>query len=143
LYQRRACRELCSALAARSSDRARFRRRETEEALRRAFEEPPIPLVILAARLGKDANRLRVVFPDICQRLRTRYLAQRSLEQQQVRLAYDNAVRYATGEIADAGEYPSLQRIFSFILRANSSLTSLHLTNLAIKRFRLKLEQPA
>ncbi len=139
LYLRSACREHCKALAARSPDRLRFRRREIEEALRRAFEEPPVPLVILASRLGKDVNRLRVVFPDICQRLRARYLAHRSLEKQQVRIVYDNAVRHAIGEIADAGEYPSLQRIFSFILKRNPSLTSPHLTNLAIKRIRVKL----
>jgi hypothetical protein len=65
------------------------------------------------------------------------------LEKQQVRLAYDNAVRYAIGEIADTGEYPSLQRIFSFASKRNPSLTSPHLTNLAIKRIRVKLEQPA
>jgi hypothetical protein len=143
LYLRRACRELCKALAVRSPDRLRFRRRETEEALRRALEEPPVPLVILALRLRKDANSLRVVFPDLCQGLRTRYMAHRALERQKVRLAYDNAVRYAIGEIANAGEYPSLQRIFSFILKRSPSLTSLHLTNLAIKRIRVKLEQPA
>ena len=143
LYLRRACRQLCKALAARSPDRVRFRRREIEEALRRAFEEPPIPLVVLALRLGKDANRLRFVFPDICKRLRIRYLAHRSLEQQQARLAYDDAVRHAIGKIADVGEYPSLHRIFSLILKRNPSLTSLHLTNLAIKRLRMKLKQPA
>jgi len=139
LYLRRTCRELCSALAARFPDRLRFRRREIEKTLRSAFEEPPVPLVILASRLGKDPNRLRVIFPDLCQRLRTRNLAHRSLEKQQVRLAYDNAVRHAIGEITDTGEYPSLQRIFSFTSKRNPSLTSPHLTNLAIKRIRVKL----
>jgi DNA-binding XRE family transcriptional regulator/transposase-like protein len=140
LYQRQACREFCKALAARSPDRLRFQRTKTEKALRRALEEPPVPLVILASKLHKDANTLRVVFPDLCQRLRTRYVAHRALEQQKVRLVYDNAVRNAIGEISNAGEYPSLQRIFSFILKQSPSLTSLHLTNLAIKRIRVKLE---
>ena len=39
-------------------------------------------------------------------------MARRSLEQQQVRLLYENAVRQAMGEIADAGQYPSQQRSF-------------------------------
>ena len=143
LYQRHACREFCKALAARSPDRLRIQRTKTEEALRRALEEPPVPLVILASKLHKDANTLRVVFPDLCQRLRGRYMAQRALEQQKVRLAYDNAVRLAIGEIADAGEYPSLQRTFSFIAKRNPSLTSAHLTNLAIRRFRIQIKQPA
>ena len=139
LCLRQACHKLCKALAARSPERRRFEKTKTEEALRKALEEPPVPLVVLASRLHKDANRLRVVFPDLCRRLRARYMAHRSLEQQQVRIAYDNAVRHAIGEITDAGEYPSLQRTFSFILKQNPSLTSLHLTNLAIKRIRLKL----
>jgi len=139
LYLRQACRGLCKALAARYPERRRFEKTKTEEALRRALKEPPVPLVILASRLGKDANRLRVVFPDLCRQLRARYMAQRSLEQQRVRLVYESAVRQAIGEIADAGEYPSLQRTFSFLLKRNPSLTSLHLTNLAIKRIRMKL----
>jgi DNA-binding XRE family transcriptional regulator len=142
LYLRRACRELCKALAARSPDRLRFQRMKTEEALRRALEEPPVPLVVVASKLRKDANTLRVVFPDLCQRLRTRYVAYRALEQQKIRLAYDNAVRLAVGEIADAGEYPSLQRTFSFIVKRNPSLTSSHLTNLAIRRLRVQIGQP-
>ena len=143
LCLRLACRELCKALAARSPDRRRFEKTETEKALRKALEEPPVPLVVLASRLRKDPNRLRVVFPDLCRRLRARYIAHRSLEQQQLRLVYDNAVRHAIGEIVDAGKYPSLQRTFSFVLKRNPSLTSLHLTNLAIKRIRMKLGQPA
>jgi DNA-binding XRE family transcriptional regulator len=143
LCLRLASRGLCKALAARSPDRRRFEKTKTEEALRRASEEPPVPLVIVASRLRKDPNRLRVVFPDLCRRLRARYMAHRSLEQQRVRLVYEDAVRQAIGEIADAAEYPSLQRTFSFILKRNPSLTSLHLTNLAIKRSRMKLGQPA
>ena len=143
LCLRLACRELCKALAARSPDRRRFEKTETDKALRKALEEPPVPLVVLASRLRKDPNRLRVVFPDLCRRLRVRYMAHRSLEQQRVRLVYENAVRHAIGQIADAGEYPSLQRTFSFILKRNPSLTSLHLTNLAIKRIRMKLGQAA
>lgn len=143
LYLRLACRELCKALAARSPGRRRFEKAKTEEALARALDEPPVPLVVLASRLGKDANRLRVTCPDLCRRLRVRYMAHRSLEQQQIRLVYENAVRHAIGEITHAGEYPSLQRTFSFISKRNPSLTSPHLTNLAIKRIRMKLGQPA
>jgi hypothetical protein len=143
LCQRHACREFCRALAARSPDRLHFQRAKTEEALRRALEEPPVPLVNLASKLHKDANTLRVVYPDLCRRLRVRYMAHRSVEQQKVRLAYDDAVRLAIVEIADAGEYPSLQRTFSFIVKRNPSLTSTHLTNLAIRRFRMQIEQPA
>ncbi len=142
LYLRRACREFCKALAARSPDRLRFQKTKTEEALRRALEEPPVPLVILASKLHKDANTLRVVFPDLCQRLRTRYMAHRVLEQQKVKLVYDDAVRLATAEIADAGEYPSLQRTFSLLVKRHPSLTSTHLTNLAIRRLRMQIGQP-
>jgi len=143
LRQRRACRDLCKALSLRYPDRRRFQEARIEAGLRKALDEPPVPLIILASRLHKDPNRLRVTFPDLCRRLRARYMAQRSLEQQRVRLVYESAVRQAIGEIADAGEYPSLQRTFSFILKRNPSLTSLHLTNLAIKRIRMKLGQPA
>ena len=142
LYLRRACREFCKALAARSPDRLRFQKTKTEEALRRALEEPPVPLVILASKLHKDANTLRVVFPDLCQRLRTRYMAHRVLEQQKVKLVYDDAVRLATAEIADAGEYPSLQRTFSLLVKRHPSLTRTHLTNLAIRRLRMQIGQP-
>ncbi len=142
LYLRHPCRELCKALAARSPDRRRLQRTKTEEALRRALEEPPVPLVILASKLHKDANTLRVVFPDLCQRLRTRYIAHHALERQKIRIAYDNAVRLAIGEIADAGQYPSLQRTFSFIVKREPSLTSPHLTNLAIRHFRMQIGQP-
>lgn len=143
LYQRHACRQLCMALAARSPDRCRFQRTKTEEALKRALEQPPVPLVILASRLHKDANTLRVVFPDLCHRLRVRCLAHRALEQQKVDLAYDNAVSLAIREIANAGQYPSLQRTFSLIMKRNPSLTSSHLTNLAIRRVRIEIGRPA
>lgn len=143
LYQRHACRDLCKALLDRLPDRLRFQRTRIEVALNRALEEPPVPLVNLASRLNKDANTLRLIFPDLCQRLRTRYVAHRALEQQNVMLAYDNAVRFAIGEIADAGEYPSLQRTFSIIVKRDPSLTSFHLTNLAIRRLRIQIEQPA
>lgn len=143
LYLRRACREFCKALAARSPDRLRFQKTKTEEALSRALEEPPVPLVILASKLHKDANTLRVVFPDLCQRLRARYMAHRALERQKVKLAYDDAVRLATAEIADAGAYPSLQRTFSYLVKRHPSLTSTHLTNLAIRRLRMQNGQPA
>lgn len=143
LYQRYACRQLCKALAAHSPDRCRFQRTKTEEALKRALEEPPVPLVILASRLHKDANTLRVVFPDLCHRLRVRYLAHRALERQKVDLAYDNAARLAIREIANAGQYPSLQRTFSLIMKRNPSLTSSHLTNLAIRRVRTEIGRPA
>ena len=139
LYLRHTCRELCKALAARSPDRRRFQRTKTEEALRRALEEPPVPLVVLASRLRQDANRLRVVFPDLCQRLRTRHLAHRAREQQKVRGVYDDAVRDAIGKVAKSGVYPSLQRILFLVSQRNPSLTSYHLTNLAIKRIRVKL----
>jgi hypothetical protein len=114
----------------------------SKQALRKALEEPPVPLVTLASRLHEDANTLRVVFPAICQRLRTRYIAHRTLEKQKIRLAYDNAVRHAIGEIADAGEYPSLQRTFSFIVKRDPSLTSFHLTNIAIRRLRMQIGLP-
>lgn len=143
LYQRHACHQLCNALTARSPDRCRLQRTKTEKALKRALEEPPVPLVILASRLHKDANTLRVVFPDLCHRLRVRYLAHRALEQQKVDLAYDNAVRLAIREIANAGQYPSLQRTFSLIMKRNPSLTSSHLTNLAIRRIRTEIGRPA
>jgi hypothetical protein len=68
-------------------------------------------------------------------------MAHRTLEQQKVRLAYDNAVRLAIREIADAGQYPSLQRTFSLIMKRNSSLISSHLTNLAIRRLRTGIGQ--
>lgn len=139
LYLRHTCRELCKALAARSPDRRRFQRTKTEEALRRALEEPPVPLVVLASRLRQDANRLRVVFPDLCQRLRIRHLAHRAREQQKVRRAYEDAVRDAIGKVAKSGVYPSLQRILFFVSQRNPSLRSYHLTNLAIKRIRVKL----
>jgi transcriptional regulator with XRE-family HTH domain len=142
LYQRHACRQLCKALAARSPDRCRFQKTKTEEALKRALEEPPVPLVILASRLHKDANTLRAVFPDLCHRLRVRYLAHRALEQQKIDLAYDNAVRLAIREIATTGQYPSLQRTFS-LMKRNPSLTSSHLTNLAIRRVRTEIGRPA
>ena len=143
LYQRHACRQLCMALAARSPDCCRFQRTKTEEALKKALEEPPVPLVILASRLHKDANTLRVAFPDLCHRLRVRHLAHRALEQQKVDLAYDNAVSLAIREIANAGQYPSLQRTFSLIMKRNPSLTSSHLTNLAIRRVRIEIGRPA
>lgn len=87
LYLRHTRRELCKVLAARSPDRRRFQRTKTEEALRTALEQPPVPLVFLASRLQKDANTLRVVFPDLCQRLRVRYMAHRALEGKKVGLA--------------------------------------------------------
>jgi len=142
LRLRRGCRELCKALCARYPDRRRFQKRRTEEALKRALEEPPVPLVILAANLDKDPNALRVAFPDLCRHLRTRYVAYRVQEQQMVRLAYENVVGQAIDEIVDAGAYPSQQRVLSFISERNPSLTSFYLTGLAIKSSRMKLGQP-
>ena len=41
-----------------------------------------------------------------------------------------------------AGQYPWLQRTFSLIMKRNPSLTSSHLTNLAIRRVRTKIGRP-
>ena len=139
LRLRRGCRELCMALCARYPDRRRFQKRQTEEKLKRALEEPPIPLVILAANLGKNPNALRVAFPALCRRLRTRYVAHRVQEQQTVAVVYENAVSQAIDEIVDAGGYPSQQRVLSFISERNPSLTSFYLTGIAIKNARMKL----
>ena len=139
LRLRRGCRDLCKALCARYPDRLRFQKGRTEEALKRALEEPPVPLVILAANLDKDPNALRVAFPDLCRHLRARHVARQLREQQRFRLVYENAVRQALGEIAYAGHYPSQQRVLSFISKRNPSLTSFYLTGLAIKSVRMKL----
>jgi hypothetical protein len=66
-------------------------------------------------------------------------LAHRAREQQKVRGVYDDAVRDAIGKVAKSGVYPSLQRILFLVSQRNPSLTSYHLTNLAIKRIRVKL----
>jgi hypothetical protein len=129
------------ALCARYPDRRRFQKGLTEEALKRALEEPPVPLVILAANLDKNPNAMRVAFPDLCRRLRTRYVAHRVQEQQMVRLAYEKAVGQAIDEIVNAGAYPSQQRVLSFISERNPSLTSFYLTGIAIKSARMKLGQ--
>lgn len=68
-------------------------------------------------------------------------MAHRSLEQQQVRLLYESAVHQAIGEIADAGKYPSQQRVLSFVSKWNPLLTSFYLTGIAIKSIRMKLGQ--
>jgi len=141
LRLRRGCRELCMALCARYPERHRLQKSKTEDALKRALDEPPVPLVILAANLDKDPNALRVAFPDLCRHLRTRYLAHQSVEQQKFRLVYEDAVRQALGEIADAGHYPSQQRVLAFLSKRNPSLTSFYLTGLAIKSVRMKLGQ--
>jgi hypothetical protein len=67
-------------------------------------------------------------------------------------LAYAAEINFTTCDLClrnpnaialNAGEYPSLQRTFSFIVKKNPSLSSLHLTNLAIMRLRMQIGQPA
>jgi len=138
---RKAWPELCTALSACYPDRQRFQNMKTEEALKRALEEPPVPLTNLAPRLHRDANKLRVAFPDLSRRLRERYIAHRSSELQKIHLVYEKEVRQAIEEITAASKYPSRKRVLSLLSERNPSLTSVHLTSQAIRRIREELQQ--
>jgi transcriptional regulator with XRE-family HTH domain len=130
---RRSCPDLCTALSLRFPDRRRFQSAKTKDALKKALEEPPVPLTTLASRLCRDANKMRVAFPDICRRLRDRYTAHRASEFQKIRLTYEEPVRQAITEITAAGKYPSGKRVLSVISKANPALTSIFLTGHAVK----------
>ena len=138
---RKAWPELCTALSACYPDRQRFQNMKTEEALKRALKEPPVPLTNLAPRLHRDANKLRVAFPDLSRRLRERYIAHRSSELQKIHLVYEKEVRQAIEEITAASKYPSRKRVLSLLSERNPSLTSVHLTSQAIRRIREELQQ--
>lgn len=139
LRLRRSCRELCKALSSRYPDRRHFQRNNIEAALSNALSEPPVPLAALAARLQKNPDALRFAFPDLCRRLRARYVAHRSSERRQLRHLYECEVSQAVAEITDAGEYPSQQRVLSFIVKRNLSLNSFYLTGLALKSVHKRL----
>ena len=110
-----------------------------EDALRKALNEEPAPLVAVAAKLNKNPNWLRVNFPDVCRRLRDQYLAHQRLKRQHLMLLYEKSVKEAIQDIVDAGEYASQQRILSVISERNPSLKSFFLTGLALKAVRTHL----
>ena len=138
---RKASPGLCTALSACYPDRQRFQHTKTEEALKRALEEPPASLTSLASRLHRDAAKLRAAFPDLSHRIRERYTAHRSSELQKLRLVYEREVRQAIAEITAARKYPSRKRVLSLLSNRNLSLTSVHLTSQAIRRIREELQQ--
>ena len=135
----RACPELSTRLRLRRPDRRHFQIARTEAALKKAFEEAPASLTQLAARLQCNADKLRMMYPDLCAHLRQRYIAHRSLERQKLDLIYETQVRQTIEEITAAGKYPSCKRILSFITKGDPSLRSIFLTGRAVKRIRREL----
>ena len=133
---RRACPELYTRLSLRRPDRHHFQIARTEEALKKAFEEAPASLVQLAARLHRNPDKLRIIYPELCADLHQQYIARRSLERQQLDSRYEIYVRQAIDEISSAGKYPSHKRVLSFITKSNPSLTSIYLSSRALKGIR-------
>jgi hypothetical protein len=70
----RACPELYARLTLRHPDRRNFQIAKVEDALKNAFEESPASLVQLASRLHRNANDLRVTYPELCADLHQRFI---------------------------------------------------------------------
>jgi transposase-like protein len=137
---RKSCPALSAALSDRYPDRQRFQQAEIEKALTRFLEEdPPVPLVKLAMRLRKHPNVLRAASPDLCRRLRNRYVDHRRQEALQIKLVYEKEARQAVAKIAADGRYPSRVRVLSFIARRNPLLRSIYFTGQAVQRMREEL----
>jgi transcriptional regulator with XRE-family HTH domain len=135
------CPELCRALSLRYPDRQRFQRVQTEEALKKALKEPPVPLFKLAVRLHTSVHKLRLTHPDLCARLRQLYINHQSSELQHLHLIYEDKVRQAIDEVTAASKYPSRKRVLAFISKRNPAMTSIYLTGKAMKRIRAEAVQ--
>lgn len=138
---RRACPDLYTRLSLLRPCRRQFQIAQTEDAVKKAFEEALASLVQLAARLHRNPDKLRMTYPELCAGLHQRYIARRSLERHQIELKYETYVRQAVDEITLAGEYPSRKRVLLFIAKRNPSLTSIHFTSRAVKHVRLELAE--
>ena len=130
---------LCTNLSLRYPDRRHFLIIRTEEELKKTFEETPASLTQLAARLHRNASKLRLTCPDICALLRQQYIAYRASERQRLNLIYEKEVRQAIQEITNASQYPSRKRVLWLISKKSSALTSVVLTARALKRIRQEL----
>jgi hypothetical protein len=133
---RRACPDLYARLSLLRPDRRQFQIVQTEDALKKAFEEAPASLVRLAARLHRNPDKLRMTYPELCADLHRQYIARRSLERQQLELKYENYVRQAVDEITLASKYPSCKRVLFFIAKRDPSLTSICFTGKILRRIR-------
>jgi hypothetical protein len=133
---RRACPDLYTRLSLLRPDRRQFQIAQTEDELKKAFEEAPASLVQLAARLHRNPDKLRMICPQLCADLRQQYLARRCSERHQLEFTYETYVREAVDEITCVGKYPSRKRVLSVIAKRNPSLTSICLTSRILRRIR-------
>ena len=133
---RRACPDLYTRLSLLRPDRRQFQIAQTEDELKKAFEEAPASLVQLAARLHRNPDKLRMICPQLCADLRQQYLARRYSERHQLEFTYETYVREAVDEITCVGKYPSRKRVLSVIAKRNPSLTSICLTSRILRRIR-------
>ena len=133
---RRACPDLYTRLSLFRPDRRQFQIAQTEDELKKAFEEAPASLVQLAARLHRNPDKLRMICPQLCADLRQQYLARRYSERHQLEFTYETYVREAVDEITCVGKYPSRKRVLSVIAKRNPSLTSICLTSRILRRIR-------
>ena len=133
---RRACPDLYARLSLLRPDRRQFQIAQTEDELKKAFEEAPASLVQLAARLHRNPDKLRMIYPQLCADLRRQYVARRSSERHQLEFTYETYVREAVDEITSVSKYPSRKRVLSVIAKRNPSLTSICLTSRILRRIR-------
>jgi hypothetical protein len=128
---------LCSAIDGREPERRRFENKQLEEQLNKALaEDPPLPLKILAPRLGHSDDFLKRTFPELCRRICDRYLIYRRRAIQQKNSTYQSEVRQAMAEITALGKRPSPRNILSLLTRRNPTLTSAASVRLAMKALR-------
>jgi hypothetical protein len=128
---------LCSAIDGREPERRRFENKQLEEQLNKALaEDPPLPLKILAPRLGHSDDFLKRTFPGLCRRICDRYLIYHRTAIQQKNSVYQSEVRKAITEITALGKRPSGPKLLSVIMKRNPTLTSAASVRLALVALR-------
>jgi len=111
-FLRRRFGDLCAALVARAPERQHFERERIRKLLENALrQEPPSSWTALALSVGRNPKHLRLVLPDLCEKVRQRYTAYQKRMREGKRVELLEQVRSAVRELCEHGINPSRKHV--------------------------------
>jgi hypothetical protein len=111
-FLRRRFGDLCEALVARAPERQHFDRERIRRLLENALrQEPPLPWRTVARSVGRNPKHLRLVLPDLCEKVRQRYTEYQNMIRERKRMELLEQVRRAVRDLCERGINPSRRHV--------------------------------
>jgi AraC-like DNA-binding protein len=108
--------ELCSVLVARRPERKRLEREQIRKQMEDALEQnPAVPMQVVARSLGRNQHHLRVIFPDLYEKIKRRFVEHQKTVRAERRVQFLAQVRKSVTELSERGVNPSRKHVMSAI----------------------------